>query len=75
MFELPTQPASIALEFANVRGILCVKHNHNDTDREIIKNECEDLGEFTLSCDIDEDNLDCQQVVLYLDQTCCEKKI
>jgi hypothetical protein len=28
-----------------------------------------------LSCDIDEDNLDCQQVVLYLDQTCCEKKI
>jgi hypothetical protein len=68
MFELPTQPSSIVLEIANVRAIILMKQDDDYTDREISNNECEDLAEFTLSSDIEEDDLDNQQKVLHLDQ-------
>jgi len=72
MFELPTQPSSIVLEIANVRAIIRMKQDDNDTDREISENESGDLGESTLSSDIEEDDLDNQQEVLHQDQACCD---
>jgi hypothetical protein len=41
IIELPTQPSSIALEIANVRAIILMKQDDDDTDREISQNECE----------------------------------
>jgi hypothetical protein len=58
MFELPTQPSSIVLERANVHALILMKQDDDDTDWEISKNECEDLGKSTLSSDIDEDDLE-----------------
>jgi len=75
MFELLTQPSSIVLEIDNVRAIILMTQNDNDTDREISENESEDLGDSTLSSDIEEDDLDSQQEVLHLDQACCDKSI
>jgi len=75
MFELPTQPSSIVLEIANVRAIILMKQDDNDTDREISKKESEDHGESTLSSDIEEDDLDNQQEVLHQDQACLDKTI
>jgi hypothetical protein len=75
IFELPTQPSSIVLEIANVRAIILMKQDDNDTDREISGNESEDLGESTLSSDIQEDDSDNQQEVLYLDQARRDKTI
>jgi len=75
MFELQTQPLSIVLEIANVRAIIRVKQHNNDTNQEISKNESEDHGEFTLSSDNEEDDLDTQQEVLHLHQACRGKKI
>jgi len=75
MFELPTQPSSIVLEIANVRAIILMKQDDNDTDREISQNESEGLGESTLSSDIEEDDLDNQQEVLHLDQARRDKTI
>jgi len=68
MFELLTQPSSIVLEIANVRAIILMTQDDNDTDRQISENERRDLGESTLSSDIEEDDLDNQQEVLHLDQ-------
>jgi hypothetical protein len=68
MFELPTEPSSIVLEIANVRAIMLIKQNDNDTDPEISENESEHLGEFTLSSDIKEDDLDNWQEIPHLDQ-------
>jgi len=56
MFELPIQPSSIVLEIANVQAIILIKQDDNDTDREISENESHDLGESTLSFDIEDDN-------------------
>jgi len=75
MFEIPTQPSSIVLEIANVRAIILMKQDENDTDREIGENESEDLGVSTLSSDIEEDDLDNQQEVLHQDQACRDKTI
>jgi len=75
MFELLTQPLSVVLEIANVRGIILMTQDDNDTDREISEKECEDLGESTLSSDINEDDLDSQQEVLHLDQARRDKTI
>jgi len=75
MFELPTQPSSLVLEIANVRAIILMKQDDNDTDREISKKESEVLGESTLSSDIKEDNLDNQHEVLHLDQARRDKPI
>jgi len=48
MFEL--QPLCIVLEIANVRAIIHMKQDDDDTDREEISNdESEVLGESTLS--------------------------
>jgi hypothetical protein len=67
MFELPTQPSSIVLDIANVWSIILMKQDDNNTDWEISENESEDLGESTLSSDIEEDGLDNQHKVLHLD--------
>jgi hypothetical protein len=48
------------LEIANVRAIILMKQDDDDTDREISENEWEDLGESNLSSDIEEDYLDNQ---------------
>jgi len=63
------------LEIANVRGIILMMQDDNDTNWEISENECEDLGESTLSSDIEEDDLDNQQEVLHQDQARCDKTI
>jgi len=68
MFEHPTQPSSIVLEIANVRAIILIKQDDDDTDREISNDESEDPGESTLLSDIEEDDLDIWQEVLHLDQ-------
>jgi hypothetical protein len=68
MFELPTEPSSIVLEIANVRAIMLITQNDNDTDPEISENESEHLGKFTLSSDIKEDELDNRQEIPHLDQ-------
>jgi len=48
MFEL--QPSCIVLEIANVRAIIHMKQDDDDTDREEISDdESEVLGESTLS--------------------------
>jgi len=75
MFELLTQRSSIVLEIANVRAIIVMTHHDNDTDREIGEHESEDLGESTLSSDIEEDDLDSQQQVLHLDQVHRDERI
>jgi len=75
MFELLTQPSSIVMEIANVRAIILMTQDDNDTDREISQNDSEDLGESTLSSDIEEDNLDSQQEVLHLDPVGHDKTI
>jgi len=67
MFEL--RHSCIVLEIANVRTIIHMKQDDDDTDREKISDEdSEDTGESTLSSDIEEDDLDKQQEVLHLDQ-------
>jgi hypothetical protein len=63
------------LEIANVRPIILMTQDDNNTDREISKNETEDLGELTLSSDIEEEDLDNQQEVLHLDQAGGNKTI
>jgi hypothetical protein len=68
MFEHPTQPSSIGLEIANVRAIILMKQDDDDTDREISKDESEDPGESPMSSDIEEDNLDIRPEVVHQDQ-------
>jgi hypothetical protein len=75
MFEHPTQPSSIVLEIANIRAILPMKQDDDDVEREISNDESEDLGESTLSSDIEEDDLDIRQEVLHLDQARRDKTI
>jgi len=67
MFEL--QPSCIVWEIANVRAIIHIMQDDDDTDREEISDDdSEDAAESTMSSDIEEDNLDNQQEVLHLDQ-------
>jgi hypothetical protein len=75
IFELLTQPSSIALAIAIVRRLIVMTKDDNDTQREISENESEDLEESTLSFDIEEDNLENQQEVLQVDQACRDKTI
>jgi len=75
MFGLLTQPSSIVLEIANVRAIILVMQDDNDTDREISENESQDIRESTLSCNIEEDDLDSQQEVQHLDHARCDETI
>src|SRR5882757_10661186 len=75
MFEHPTQPSSIVLEIANIRAIILMKYDDDDVDRGISNDESEDLGESTLSSDIEEDDLDIRQEVLHLDQVRRDKTI
>jgi len=75
MFELPTQLSSIVLQIANVRAIIQMNQDDDDTDQEINNDESEDTGEFTLSSNIEEDDLDIRQVVPHSDQVRCDKTI
>jgi hypothetical protein len=68
MFELPIQSSSIVLEIANVRAIILMKQDVNNSDQEISVNGSEDLGESSLSSAMEEDDLDTQQELLHLDQ-------
>ena len=52
-----------------------MKQDDDDIDREISNDESEDLGESTLSSDIEEDDLDIRQEVLHLDQARRDKTI
>jgi len=74
MFEL--QPSSIVLKIANVRAIIHIKQDDDDTDwEEISEDDSEVLGELALSSVIEEDNLDNQQEVLHQDQAHRDKII
>jgi len=42
MFELRTQPSNIVLEIANVRTMIRIKQDDDNTDREISENESDD---------------------------------
>jgi len=46
-----------------------------DSDQEISDDENEDTGESTFSSDIEQDDLDHQQEVLYLGQACRDKSL
>jgi len=52
MFELLTQLSNRVLEIGNVRAILLMNQDVDDTDREISNDVSEDPGESTLSSDI-----------------------
>ena len=56
------------LEIANVRAIILMTQDDDYTDREISHDNSEDHAESTLSSDIEDDDFDNQQDVLYLDQ-------
>jgi len=74
MFEL--QPLCVVLEIANVRALIHMKQDADDTDREATSDDdSEDAGESTLSANIEEDNVDNQQEVEHLDQARCDKII
>ena len=61
------------LEIANVRAIIHMKQDDDDTDREEISDEdSRDTVQSTLPCDIEEDNLDNPQDVLHQDQVRCD---
>jgi hypothetical protein len=72
MFEL--QPSCIVLAIGNDHAIILIKQDDNDTDGEEISDDnIEDSGEFTLSSDIEVDDLDDPHEVLHLDQARHEK--
>jgi len=75
MFELPTQLSSIVLEIANVRAIIRMNQEDDDTNQEISNDGSEGAGESTLSSNIEEDDLDIRQQVLHLDQARRHKTI
>ena len=68
MFEPQTQILSIMLEKANAWVINLMKQDDDDIDREISNDKSEDFGEFTLSSNIEVDDLDKRQEVLHPDQ-------
>jgi len=74
MFQL--QPLCNMLERANVRNIIHMKRDDDDTiQEEISDDDSEDAGESTLSSNMEEDDLDNQQEVLHLDQARRDKTI
>jgi len=75
MFELPTQGSSIVLEIANIRAVISLKQDDDDTDQKITNGNSDDPGGCTLSSDIEEDDLDIGQEVLHLDQAQCDQTI
>jgi hypothetical protein len=75
MFEHSTQRSSIVLEIANIRARILMKQDDDDVDLEISNDESEDLGESTMSSDIEEDDVDIRQEVLRLDQARRDKTI
>jgi hypothetical protein len=69
MFKL--QPSCIVFEIADVRAIIHIKQDDDDSDQEGKSDDVSEHGEeSTLSSDIEDDNLDNQQVVQHLDQAC-----
>jgi len=75
MFELPTQLSSIVLEIANVRAIILMKQDDDNTNRDISYDESQHPGVYTLASDIEEDDLDNLQEVLHSDQAHHDKTI
>jgi hypothetical protein len=66
MSQLLTQSSSIQFGIAIVRVSILMKQDADDTDWEISYEESDVLLESTLASDIEEDDLDDQQEVLYL---------
>ena len=58
----------MVLEIDNVRAMILIKQDDDNTDQESSENDSEDPGEPTLSSDIEEDDLDNQPGVKHLDQ-------
>jgi hypothetical protein len=75
IFQLSTQHSSVLLETTNVQAIILMYQYHDDIDQELSNNKCEDPGEYTLSSNIEEDDLDNWQDVLPIDQACCNRKV
>jgi hypothetical protein len=59
----------------NVRAIVMMKRDDDDTNRQITNGGTEDLGETTLSSNIEEDDLEIRQEVLHLEQAGRDKTI
>jgi len=72
---MPTQHLGIVLGIANIRVIIVIKQDDDDTNQEISDDDCEDPGEFTLSSDIEEDDLDSHHEVLHVDQALRDKTL
>ena len=64
----PTQLPCIQLVIANVRGMIHMKNDDDDTDREIRDDASEDTRESTLWFNIVEDHFDSKQEFLPVDQ-------
>jgi hypothetical protein len=58
---------SIVLKIANVRAIVFLKQDDDNTDQEISNDESEDPGESNIVSHIKEDDLDIRQDVLHVD--------
>ena len=67
MFELLTQILSIVLEIVNLRAIILIKQDDDDTDQEISNDKSDDPGVSTESSYIEEDDMDIRQEVLHVD--------
>jgi len=67
MFELLTQLLSIVLEIVNLRAIILIKQDDDDTDQEISNDKSDDPGVSTVSFYIEEDDMDIRQEVLHVD--------
>jgi len=52
-----------------------IKQDDDDTEWEISNDKSKDLGEFTVSSNIEEDDLDNQQEVLHQDQVHRDKTL
>jgi hypothetical protein len=55
------------LKIANVRAIVFLKQDDDNTDQQISNDESEDPGESNIVSDIKEDDLDIRQDILHVD--------
>jgi len=67
IFKTPTDSSCTVLEIANVRVIVLIMQDDDNTDREISNGDSKNPRVSTLSSNIEEDNFDIQHEVLHLD--------
>jgi hypothetical protein len=75
MIEGPTQHPRIVLEVSNVRAMILIKPDNDDTIQEITNTESDDPSASSLISDIEEDALYNRQEVLQLDEARCDTTI